>query len=328
MNAIVYTQHGPPDVLRLTDVNVPVPKPNEVCIKVRAVSLNPLDWHAVRGEPAFLKLMARGKQKIPGVDVAGVVASVGDKVTRFRPGDEVFGSAWGACAEFVCTSEEKIVAKPSRLTHEQAAAIPVAAYSATRALRDYGRVQPAQTVLVNGASGGVGTMVVQIARALGAEVTGVCSTRNLDLVRSVGAQHAIDYTTEDFAQMDRKWNVVVQVAGNRTSREIRSALAPAGIAVLVGGGTGRQEGNPIRMGDIIGAVVGNLVAPFVRQKTYMCMAKGRRGDLLFVSDLVQAGKLTPVIDRTYPLTQTADALRYLEAGHARGKVVVRVGANL
>jgi NADPH:quinone reductase-like Zn-dependent oxidoreductase len=222
----------------------------------------------------------------------------------------------------VCTSDSKLVPKPAQLTFEQAAAIPVAAYTALSALRDYGRVQPGQTVLINGASGGVGTMAVQIARALGGDVTGVCSTGNLDLVRSIGAHHTIDYTKEDFARMNLKWDVILQVAGNRTSRELRRALAPAGIGVAIGGGTGRQEDDPIRIGDVLGAMAGNLVAPFVRQKVYMCMAKGRAADLLFVSDLVQAGTLTPVIDRTYPLSQTADALRYLETGHARGKVVV------
>lgn len=324
MKAIVYVQHGAPDVLKLTDVDVPVPKSNQVLVRVRAASLNPLDWHTMRGEPAFLKLMARGKQKIPGVDVAGVVEKVGDKVTQFRPGDEVFGSAWRACADFACTKADKLVAKPPQLTNEQAAAIPVAAYTALCAVRDYGRVQPGQTVLINGASGGMGTVAVQIARALGAEVTGVCSTRNLDLVRSIGAHDTIDYTTDDFARMNRKWDVVIQVAGNRTAQEIRRALGPTGIGVLVGGGTGRQENDPIRMGEVVGAMTGNLLAPFMRQKVYMCMAKGRREDLLFISDLVQAGKLMPVIDRTYPLAETAEAMRYLEGGHARGKVIIRV----
>jgi len=224
----VFTEHGAPDVLTLADLDVPAPKENQVLLRVRAASLNPLDWHMVRGEPAFMKMMARGDKKVPGVDVSGEVITVGAKVTRFRPGDEVFGSAWRACAEYVCTGEKRLAPKPAQLTHEQAAAIPVAAYTSLHAMRHYGRVRPGQAVLINGASGGVGTMAVQIARALGAEVTAVCSTRNLDLVRSLGAHHAIDYTSEDFAAMDRRWDVVIQVAGNRTNDELRRALKPAG----------------------------------------------------------------------------------------------------
>lgn len=323
MKAVAFAEHGSPDVLKLQDLEVPMPKDTQVLLRVRAASLNPLDWHLVRGEPALMKLMARGEHKIPGVDVAGEVVSVGAKVTQFRPGDAVFGSAWRACAEYVCTTEDKLVPKPARLSFEQAAAIPVAAYTSLYALRHYGQVRPGQTVLINGASGGVGTMAVQIARALGADVTGVCSTRNLDLVRSIGAHHAIDYTLEDFATMARTWDVVVQVAGNRTNAEIRQALAPRGIGVLVGGGTGRREDEKIGMLDVLGSAAGNLLAPFKRQKLYLCMAKGRKRDLLFVSDLVDAGKVTPVLDRTYPLAEAAEAMRYLEAGHVRGKVVVR-----
>jgi NADPH:quinone reductase-like Zn-dependent oxidoreductase len=322
MKAVVFTEHGSPDVLKVTDLEVPTPKDSQVRLRVRAASLNPLDWHLVRGEPALMKLMARGEHKIPGVDVAGEVVSVGAKVTQFRPGDAVFGSAWRACAEYVCTAEEKLVPKPARLSFEQAAAIPVAAYTSLYALRHYGQVQPGRTVLINGASGGVGTMAVQIARALGAEVTGVCSTRNLDFVRSIGAHHAIDYTVEDFAAMDRKWDVVVQVAGNRTSAEIRRALAPHGIGVLVGGGTGRDPNEQIRMFDILRDMAGNLVAPFTKQKVYLCMASGRRTDLIYTTELVEAGKVTPVLDRVYPLAEAAEAMRYLEAGHVRGKVVV------
>jgi NADPH:quinone reductase-like Zn-dependent oxidoreductase len=324
MKAIVYTEHGPPDVLKLADVEVPTPKEDQVLLRVRAVSLNPLDWHMVRAEPAFMRMMVRGDTKIPGVDVAGEVVKVGAKVTQCRPGDEVFGSAWRACAEYVCTSQEKLVQKPARLTYEQAAAIPVAAYTSLHALRRYGRVRSGQRVLVNGASGGVGTMAVQIARALGAEVTGVCSTRNLDLVRSIGAHDAIDYTTQDFSQMDRKWDVVIQVAGNATNEKLRRALGPSGIAVLVGGGTGRREDESIRVREILRSIAGNLFAPFMRKKVYFCMARGRRDDLLFINDLFEAGKLTPMVDRTYPLAETAEALRYLEAGRAQGKVIVTV----
>lgn len=322
MKAAVFTEHGPPDVLRLADVAAPVPKDDEVLLRVRAVSLNPLDWHVVRAEPAFLKMMAKGDQKIPGVDVAGQVERVGAKATQFKAGDEVFGSASRGCAEYVCTAETKLVPKPARLTFEQAAAIPVAAYTSLQALRDYARVQPGQRVLINGASGGVGTLAVQIARALGAEVTGVCGTRNLDLVRSIGAHQAIDYTVEDFAAAGREYDVIVQIAGTRTKPELLRALAPRGTVVLVGGGTGRQEGEQIRMRDILRDMAGNLLAPVKRQKVYFCMARPRRSDLLVVSELIEAGRLTPVVDRTYPLVDVADALRYLEAGHARGKVIL------
>ena len=266
-------------------------------------------------------MMAKGQQKIPGVDVAGEVVGVGAKATQFKVGDAVFGSASRGCAEYVCTAEKKLVPKPERLTFEQAAAIPVPAYTSLHALRDYAQVRPGQTVLINGASGGVGTLAVQIARALGAEVTGVCSTRNLDLVRSLGAHHAIDYTAEDFAAGGRQYDVVVQIAGTRTKKELRRALTPRGTAVLVGGGTGRQEGEMIRMREILADMAGNLIAPFRQQKVYFCLAKARRSDLLFVSELVEAGRLTPVVDRTYPLADAAQALRYLEAGHARGKVI-------
>jgi NADPH:quinone reductase-like Zn-dependent oxidoreductase len=322
MKAIVFTEHGVPDVLSVRDLDVPVPKENEVLLRLRAVSLNPLDWHLMRGEPAFMKMLARGRYKIPGVDVAGDVVEVGAKVTEFHSGDAVFGSARRACAEYVCTGENKLVRKPAGLGFEQAAAIPVAAYTSLHALRRYGRVRPGQTVLINGASGGVGTMAVQIARALGAEVTGVCSTPNLDLVRSIGAQHVIDYTAEDFSRMGRRWDVVVQVAGTRTNAEIRRALQPGGIGVIVGGGTGRQPDEPIRMLEVLGTMAGNLVAPLIRQKIYFCLANGNKNDLTFVSELVEAGQVLPVVDRVYPLADTAEAMHYLEGGHVRGKVVI------
>jgi NADPH:quinone reductase-like Zn-dependent oxidoreductase len=322
MKAIVFTEHGAPHVLSVREMEVPAPIENQVLLRVRAVSLNPLDWHLMRGEPGFMKMMARGKYKIPGVDVAGDVVKVGAKVTQFRPGDAVFASATRACAEYVCTADHRLVPKPARVSYEQAAAIPVAAYTSLYAVRRYGRVRPGRTVLINGASGGVGTMAVQVARTLGAEVTGVCSTRNLDLVRSIGAHHVIDYTVEDFPRIDRKWDVVIQVAGNRTRAEIRKALAPRGIGVLVGGGTGRQTDEPIRMFQIRASMAGNLLAPFKRQKMYFCLAKGSRHDLVYISELVEAGKVSPVVDRSYPLAETAEAMRYLESGHVRGKVVV------
>jgi NADPH:quinone reductase-like Zn-dependent oxidoreductase len=324
MKAIVYTEHGPPDVLKLTEVPVPVPKDDEVLIRVRAASLNPLDWHLLRAEPAFLKMMAKKAAGIPGVDVAGVVERVGAKVTQLRPGDDVCGGAWRALAECTCTAEDRLVRKPPRLSFEQAAAISCAGLTALQAVRDHGRTQPGQRVLINGASGGVGTFAVQIARALGAEVTGVCSTRNLELVRSLGAHHVIDYTVEDFTKSKTKYDVVVHTAGNRTNTELRRALEPRGHLVLVGGGTGREEDAPIGILDVLGAFAGNFLAPVMRQKTRMMMTKPRKNDLLFLAELIEAGKLTPVIDRAYQLAEAAEAIRYLEAGHARGKVVVTI----
>ena len=323
MKAIAYTEHGPPDVLALTDVPIPVPKDNQVLIRVRALALNPLDWHLMRGEPAFIKMMAGKAGGIPGVDVAGVVERVGARVTQFRPGDEVFGSAWRACAEYVCTAENKLVPKPARLTYEQAAAIPVAGCTALQALRDRGRLQPGQSILINGAAGGVGTFAVQIARALGGEVTGTCSSRNLEFVRSLGAHHVIDYTQNDFATMEQKYDLIVQVAGNRTSTELRRALTPRGTAVEVGGGTGREEVD-IPISDILESVARTMFARFQRQKVLLMMAKSRNSDLRFLADLIESGKVTPVVDRTYPLAEAADAIRYLEAGHARGKVIVTI----
>ena len=324
MRAIVYTEHGPPDVLKLIELPVPVPRDDQVLIRVRAASLNPLDWHLLRAEPAFLKMMAKKAAGIPGVDVAGVVERVGAKVTQFRPGDEVFGGAWRALAENACTGEGGLARKPARLSFEQAAAISCAGLTALQAVRDHGRTQPGQRVLINGASGGVGTFAVQIARALGAEVTGVCSTRNLELVRSLGAHHVIDYTVQDVTTSETKYDVVVHTAGNLTNTQLRRVLAPRGNLVLVGGGTGREENAPIAILDILGAFAGNFLAPFMRQKTRMMMTKPRKNDLLFLAELIEAGKLTPVIDRTYPLAEAAEAIRYLETGHARGKVVVTV----
>jgi NADPH:quinone reductase-like Zn-dependent oxidoreductase len=266
----------------------------------------------------------KGKEKIPGVDVAGQVEKVGAKVTQFRPGDDVFGSAWGACAEYVCGKETALARKPAALTYEQAAAIPVAGKTALQALRDHGRLKRGQSVLINGAAGGVGTFAVQIARALGAEVTGVCSTRNVELVRSLGAHHVIDYTIEDFVTMGREYDVIVQLAGNRKNDELRRALAPRGTLVLVGGGTGREENVDIPILEVLGDFARNLLAPFVRQPTRMMMTKTRKSDLIFLTQLIEAGKLTPVVDRTYPLADSAEAIRYVETGHARGKVVVTV----
>lgn len=324
MKAIVYTEHGPPDILKLTDVEVPVPKDRQVLVKVRAAGVNPLDWHLLRGEPSFLRLMGTGgKQRIPGNDVAGHVEKVGAKVTQFRAGDEVFGTGWGAFAEYVCATEDKLVPKPAAITWAHAAAIPVAACTALQALRDQGRLQTGQSVLINGAAGGVGTFAVQIARALGANVTAVCSTRNVDLVRSLGAHHVIDYTVEGFTRNERRYDVILQIAGNHRIRDLKRALAPRGALVLVGGGTGRDDSGGSGMLEVLAlTVAGRVFSPFVRQRVGMFMAQIRKRDLLFLTELIQAGRLTPIIDRAYPLRDAAEAIRYLEAGHARGKVIV------
>ena len=325
MKAVRYSQHGSPDVLTLADMPVPVPKDRQVLVKIRAAALNPLDWHLLRGEPPFLKMMKpAAKGQTPGVDFAGVVQQVGAGVTEVRPGDEVFGSCWGSLAEYGTTKETSISSKPASLTFEQAAAVPVAGKTAVQALRDHGRLQPGQRVLINGAAGGVGTFAVQIARALGGEVTGICSTRNLELVRSLGAHHVIDYTVQDFTSMGRRYDVVVHLAGNRKNDELRSVLAPRGRLVLVGGGTGRDESDNTSMLEVLGLFGRNLFSPFMRQKTRMMMTKTRKGDLLYLADLIGAGKLTPIVDRTYPLAAAADAIRYLETGHVRGKVVVTI----
>jgi NADPH:quinone reductase-like Zn-dependent oxidoreductase len=325
MKAIRYTEHGPPEVLRLMDMPVPVPTDQQVLVRIRAASINPVDWHMMRGEPSFLKLMKpAAKGQTPGSDFAGQVEQVGAKVTQVRPGDEVFGTAWGSLAEYACTRPDLIASKPTRVTYEQAAAISLAGRTALQAVRDHGRLQPRQTVLINGAAGGVGTFAVQIARALGAEVTGVCSTRNVDLVRSIGAHHVIDYTIDDFAAMGRKYDVVIQIAGIRTNDELRGALAPRGRLVLVGGGTGRAQVENPSVPEVLGMFARNLLAPFMRQQIRVMMTKTRKSDLVYLGELVEGGKLMPVIDRTYPLTEAADAMRQLEGGHVRGKVVVTV----
>ena len=323
MKALVHSEFGSPDVLRLADVERPTPKEREVLIKVRAASVNPMDWHLLRGEPRMIRLMGKPKDRVPGVDVAGQIEKVGASVTELRPGDEVFGTCRGAFAEYACAKEKNVVKKPAHLPFDQAAAIPVAVYTAVQAVRDKGRLEPGQSVLINGAAGGVGTFAVQIARALGGVVTGVCSTRNLELVRSLGANHVIDYTAEDFTRGKQRYDLILHIAGNLEVPELRRALAPDGTLVVVGGGVGRDENNAIEIIDLLGLLIkGNLLSRFARQRTLMLMANGRRSDLLYAIELIEARKLRSVIDRTYPLAQAAEAIRYLEAGHARGKVIV------
>jgi NADPH:quinone reductase-like Zn-dependent oxidoreductase len=319
VKAIVYEHYGSPDGLELREREKPVVGPDGVLVRVRASSVNPFDWHVLRGLPYFVRLSEgiRGpKRSVPGVDVAGHVEAVGENVTEFQPGDEVFGSRGGSFAEFVLGAEKNFVPKPAGITFEQAAAVPIAGCTALQALRDRGRLKPGQRVLVNGAAGGVGTFTVQIAKALGANVTGVCSTRNLELVRSLGADEVVDYTADDFSRAGRRYDLIVDAVGNRSLRDLRRALTPKGTVVLVGGGGGRLLG-PLAL-----PFRALVVSRFVSQRMLLMLAKVTKQDLVVLKELIEDGKVTPVIDRTYRLSEAPEAIRYLEAGHARGKVVV------
>jgi NADPH:quinone reductase-like Zn-dependent oxidoreductase len=324
MKAIVHCEYGGPEVLKLVDVEKPTPTDNQVLVRVRAVSLNPLDL-TIRGPWLVRPIlgMRRPKNIRLGVDYAGTVEAVGKNITQFKPGDEVFGGTTGALAEYVCVLPDRAVTlKPANMTFEQAAAVPVAAITALQGLRDKGKIKPGQKVLINGASGGVGTFAVQIAKSFGAEVTGVCSTRNLDLVRSIGADHVIDYTKEDFTKTDQRYDLIFDLVGNHSRSERQRILNPNGICVLAGiGGSGQH---PETWGRLAGNLKVALLSRFIDQKFVMLMAKLNNEDLTILSDLMRAGKVTPVIDRTYPLSEVPDSIRYLETGHARGKVVITV----
>ena len=324
MNAVVQDRFGPPDTLQLVDADRPEIGSGDVLLKVRAAAVNPYDWHMVRGDPRVARFMGgvgltRPKNRIAGVDVAGEVQDVGADVHGLRRGDEVFGFARGAFAEYATADAALVVPKPVGLSFEQAAAIPVAAVTALQAIRDRGHVQPGQRVLVNGAAGGVGTFAVQIAAALGAEVTGVCSARNTDMVGSIGATHVVDYASEDFADGTIRYDVVLDNVGNRKIRDLRRATTPTGIVIVNGGGApGRLIG---AVGSILHATIVNL---FVPQQITMVPTNWNREGLVAVTELVDAGTLRPVIDRTYPLADAAAGLQHVEAGHARGKVVITV----
>ena len=326
MKAVVYTNYGSPDVLEIRDIKKPVPNDDQVLIKVRTASINPLDWHFMEGTPYIMRAMGVGlrKPKDPrlGVDYAGTVEAVGKNVTQFKPGDEVLGGKSGAFAEYVCARADRaIVLKPANITFEQAASVPIAAITALQGLRDKGKIRPGQKVLINGASGGVGTFAVQIAKSFGADVTGVCSTRNLDMVRSLGADHVIDYTKEDFTKNGQRYDLILDNVGTQPLSGFRRVLNPNGILVMIGGG-GPNDGGLI--GPLGRPVKALLLSPFISQKMGMLMAELNKKDLTILGDLMQSGKVTPVIDRTYPLSQIAEAIRYLEQGHARGKVVITV----
>jgi NADPH:quinone reductase-like Zn-dependent oxidoreductase len=322
MKAAIYSRYGPPDVVQITDVEKPVPKDDEVLIKVRAASVNPLDWRLMRGVPPILHILFRMRKPTitqpgrPGCDVAGQVETVGRNITQFKPGDEVFGVCLGAFAEYACASETKLVVKPENVTFEQAASVPVAALTALQGLRDRGQIRPGQKVLINGAAGGVGTFAVQIAKSFGAVVTGVCSTKNVDLIRSLGADRVIDYTQEDFTKSGQHYDLILDNVGNHSLSACRRVLNPKGTCVIAGA--------PKEAAGFF--LTRTLIAPvlslFVSQNFLMFIAKPNKEDLTILHDLMKAGKVRPVIDKRYSLSEVPEAIRYLEAGHARGKVVI------
>ena len=321
MKAIRKCEYGS---VTLREVEKPTPTDDQILVKVRAASLNAADGHLLRGSFVMRPVsgMRKPKDSRFGIDCAGTVEAVGKNITQFKPGDEVFGVANGAIAEYACAAERTLVTKPANITFEQAGSVGVAGLTALQGLRNYGNVQPGQKVLVNGASGGVGTFAVQIAKALGAEVTAVCSPRNLEQARSMGADHVIDYTKEDFTQGDQHYDVIFDNVGNHSIAERRRVMTPNGICVLAGmGSAGKHEGQLTR---IAGNLKAFVVSPFISQKFKMYIAKTLKADLTALRDLIQEGKLTPVIDRQYPMSETAEALRYLEDGHARGKIVITV----
>ncbi len=320
MKAIVYRCYGSPDVLEFEDVAKPTPADHEVLVKVHAASVNPLDWHYMRGSPYVMRLgtgLGAPKDSRLGVDFAGTVEAVGRDVKRFKHGDEVFGGAGGAFAEYVTIREDRGLAmKPANVTFEQAASVPIAAITALQALRDKGRLKPGQKVLINGASGGVGTFAVQIAKSFGAEVTGVCSTRNVEMVRSIGADHVVDYTKENYTESGQHYDLIIDNVGNHSLLANRQALEPDGIFVIIGGPKGNW------LGPLMSPIKALMLSPFVGQEFVLLLAKLDKDDLAILGDLMQEGKVTPVIDRRYRLHEVPAAIRYSEEGHARGKIII------
>jgi NADPH:quinone reductase-like Zn-dependent oxidoreductase len=325
MKAIVYLNDGSPDVLKLEEIDKPIPGDDEVLIKVRAASVNPIDSGSARHPFLRRILFAMSKSKVnrPGRDVAGQVESVGSLVTQFKPGDAVFGLCGGAFAEYACTSQSTLAMKPENASFEQAASVPLAGLTALQGLRDKGKIQPGQKVLINGAAGGVGTFAVQIAKSFGAEVTGVCSTRNVDMVRSIGADHVIDYTQEDFTKSGQHYDLIFDLVANHSFRARRRVLDPKGI--YIGAGIIGLGGSMVRL--LAHQITEFVLSRFVRQKFVTFMAKLNREDMAILSELIQAGKVTPVVDRRYRLSQVPEAILYLEEGHARGKVVITFEHN-
>ena len=326
MKAIVYTEYGPSDVLNLEEVQKPVPKDDEVLVKVHAASANAADWHLMRADPFLVRLMGFGllkpKKGLLGADIAGRVEAVGGDVTQFQPGDEVFGdlsgSGFGAFAEYVCATVDALASKPANVSFEEAAAVPLAAVTALQGLRYKGHVRPGQKVLINGASGGVGTFAVQIAKTFGTEVTGVCSTSKMDMVRSIGADHVIDYTREDFTRIGQQYDRILAANGYHPISDYKRALSPEGTYVMTGG-SGAQMLQAMTLGPIM-SITGSKKLGYVSMKQ-------NKEDLVSVKELLESGKITPVIDRTYPLSEIPEAIRYLEEGHAKGKVVITVSGE-
>lgn len=325
MKAIVYTQYGSPDVLEMKEVEKPTPRDDEVLIHVSATAVNAADWHLLRGDPLLLRLFSgflKPKRQILGGDVAGRVEAIGRNVKQFQPGDEVFGDlsgcGRGCFAEYVCAPEDALVLKPARLTFEEAAAVPFAGVTALQGLRDKGQIKSGQKVLIQGAGGGVGTFAVQIAKAFGAEVTGVCSARNVEVVRALGANHVIDYTQEDFTQGGQQYDVILAANGDHPIWAYKRALRPGGNSVVIGGSDAQIYQSMFW---------GPLISMTGKKKMGNLLMRPNRNDLLFLKELLEAGKVVPVIDRRYPLRETAEAIRYLEEGHARGKVVITMEGN-
>lgn len=323
MNALVYEGFGSADILRYQQIEKPNLAENEILIKVRAASINPLDWKVMKGGPLPVRLLlsiGKPKIRIPGVDVAGAIEAIGGKVTQFKPGDEVFGTCAGAFAEYATSAstlgmKSVLVKKPENVTFEQAASAPVAGLTALQGLRDKGKIQPGRKVLINGAAGGVGTFAVQIAKSLGVDVTGVCSAANINLVRSIGADHVIDYLEDDFTRRQERYDVILDCVGNRPLSACRRVLSPRGILVLIGA----PDSPSAMLARVVGAFVWSGVGP---KKSTFFIAKPNQDDLSMLGELMAAGKLTPVIDKRYCLSEAADAFRYLEKGHARGKVII------
>jgi len=323
MNAIIYRCYGSADVLELEEVEKPVPGDNEVLVKIKAAAVNPLDWHYMRGSPYIMRLIGAGIGKPEdtrlGVDFAGRVEAVGSGVTGFKPGDDVFGGASGAFAEYVTIAEDRgLVLKPANISFEQAASVPIAAITALQALRDKGQIQPGQKVLINGASGGVGTFAVQIAKSYGAEVTAVCSGRNEEMVRSIGADHVINYKQQDYTEGGQQYDLILDMIGNHSLSKNRNVMKPGGKLILIGGAKGDW------VGPLMGPIKAMMYSPFVDQEFIMFIANMDKQDLGDIGELMKSGIVTPVIDRRYSLKEVPSAIRYSEEGHARGKIIISV----
>ena len=322
MKAAIYTSYGGPDVVRITDVEKPVPKDNEVLMRVRAASVNPLDWRLMKGEPRLLRLffgLRKPRLGRPGVDAAGEVEAVGKNVTQFKPRDEVFGACRGAFAEYACSGESKVAMKPDDVTFEQAASVNVAGLTALQGLRDKGKIQPGSKILINGAAGGVGTFAVQIAKSFGAEVTGVCSTRNIDMVRSIGADEVIDYTRHDFTTSNQRYDLILDCVGNHPFSECRRVLTAKGRFIMIG------APHDMTVMGLLAPMIGALWSSlFGNRKAVPFISKPSQEDLILLGGLIVTGKLEPIIDRRYNLSEVSDAMRYVEEGHARGKVLINL----